>query len=343
MMEKLLNVFGGRFPLKELDVGAFAALRAKGMNFDVKAYEAEGLGHISVMRARGMLGLMRMDTLIVNPKMIDLPLNSYDRILAMGNDTLIVELYDTMAEGCPTDALRAVTEMNKDLPERDAGTHWYDGIKLKESVSTISDRIEALTVKSNEIEELLNQLSAGSNTRADDIEAYQDQLQAINTRIEELKGMRDKLQEQLSRVEMDIQDMDKTIAEATTLKEQALTISETSTVPDDLNELTRQVISSYNDLALNGVNSINTTIDNLNTIIRNINEVNKLITNASDVAEQLYEVVGKAIASSIQRLLDDEPEVLGRYDLRGRPVDKNYKGVTIIRMKNGQTFKINKQ
>ena len=91
-MEKLLNVFGGRFPLKELDVGAFATLRAKGMNFDVKAYEAEGLGHISVMRARGMLGLMRMDTLIVNPKMIDLPLYSYDRILAMGNDTLIVEL-----------------------------------------------------------------------------------------------------------------------------------------------------------------------------------------------------------------------------------------------------------
>ena len=135
MMEKLLNVFGGRFPLKELDVGTFATLRANGMKFTVKAYEAEGLGHISSMCASGMFGLMKMDTLIVNPKALDLPLYSYDRILAMGNDTLIVELYDTMVEDCPADALQAVNEMYQDLPDRDPGTHWYDGIKLKESVS----------------------------------------------------------------------------------------------------------------------------------------------------------------------------------------------------------------
>jgi hypothetical protein len=138
-----------RFPLKEKNVGAFASLKANGMKFTVSAYEAEGLGHVSVMTAKGFFGLMKMDTLIVNPKTLDLPLYSYDRILAMGNDTLIVELYDTMVEPLDTEALKAVNEANKDLPERDPGTHWYDGIKLKESVSKkgkkLTERFDAYT------------------------------------------------------------------------------------------------------------------------------------------------------------------------------------------------------
>lgn len=149
MTDKLLSMIKERFPLKEKNVGAFALLKANGMKFTVSAYEAEGLGHVSVMTAKGFFGLMKMDTLIVNPKTLDLPLYSYDRILAMGNDTLIVELYDTMVEPLDTEALKAVNEANKDLPERDPGTHWYDGIKLKESVSKkgkkLTERFDAYT------------------------------------------------------------------------------------------------------------------------------------------------------------------------------------------------------
>ena len=143
MTDKLLSMIKERFPLKEKNVGAFASLKANGMKFTVSAYEAEGLGHVSVMTAKGFFGLMKMDTLIVNPKTLDLPLYSYDRILAMGNDTLIVELYDTMVEPLDTEALKAVNEANKDLPERDPGTHWYDGIKLKESVSKKGKKLTA--------------------------------------------------------------------------------------------------------------------------------------------------------------------------------------------------------
>ena len=48
------------------------------MTFTIKAYKAEGLGHVSVMRAKGFFGLMKMDTLIVNPTYVDLPLYSYN-------------------------------------------------------------------------------------------------------------------------------------------------------------------------------------------------------------------------------------------------------------------------
>lgn len=135
MTNKLLELIKNRYPLNEIPVGDFANLKASGMKFTVQAYKAEGLGHVSVMRAKGFFSLMKMDTLIVNPTELDLPLYSYDRIFAMGNDTLIIELYDTLLGNSPAASLEEIKTSYSDLVERDPGEHWYDSIKLKESVS----------------------------------------------------------------------------------------------------------------------------------------------------------------------------------------------------------------
>ena len=135
MTNAILHKIAQKYPLTELTVGDMGKLKASGMTFTVKAYHAEGLGHISIMRAKGFFGLMKMDTLIVNPTQIDLPLYSYDRIFAMGNDTLIVELYDTALSPFDTTALAEVKKAYANLPYRDPGEHWYDDIKLKESLS----------------------------------------------------------------------------------------------------------------------------------------------------------------------------------------------------------------
>ncbi|MBE6594843.1 MAG: hypothetical protein E7644_03490 [Ruminococcaceae bacterium] len=151
MTDKLIDRIRKEYPLHELPTGEFATLKAGGMKFTVAAYCAEGLGHVSVMRAKGFFGLMKMDTLMIVPREKDLPLYSYDRIYAMGNDTLIVELYDTLIEKPDLSALDAAKEGFARLPERDAGEHWYDAIKLKESISkkakkTQSADLDALTV-----------------------------------------------------------------------------------------------------------------------------------------------------------------------------------------------------
>ena len=135
MTQTLLNIIREKYALAELDVGDMANLRANGMSFVISAYNAKGLGHVSVMRAKGFFGLMKMDTLIINPTEIDLPLYSYDRIYAMGNDTLIVELYDTLSGACDLSELEAVKDRYADLAQRDPGEHWYDSIKLPESIS----------------------------------------------------------------------------------------------------------------------------------------------------------------------------------------------------------------
>lgn len=143
MTEKLLSMIGEKYPIREIDVGPYGTIKAKGMVFTARAFEAQGLGHISVMHAKGFFGLMKMDTLIVNPKELDLPLYSYDRILAMGNDTLIIELYDTVVEACSMDGIHEVNARYQSLPERDPGQHWYDSIKLPESVSKKGKKLSA--------------------------------------------------------------------------------------------------------------------------------------------------------------------------------------------------------
>ena len=135
MTDKLLRILGERFHLAELPSGEFASLKVSGMKFVIKAYHAEGLGHVSVMRASGFFGLMKMETVMVTPIDLDLPLYSYDRIHAFGNDTLIVELYDTVVDKYDDRALSAIKEKFSSIPERDPGEHWYDSIKLKSSIS----------------------------------------------------------------------------------------------------------------------------------------------------------------------------------------------------------------
>ena len=142
MVDRLVTLIGQKHPLTELDCGEFAKMRVSGMKFTIHAYKAAGLGHVSVMRASGFLGLMKMDTLIINPTELDLPLYSYDYISAMGNETLIVELYDTLLGEYSEEKLLEVKAKEKysALPERDPGEHWYDSIKLPCSISKKSKK-----------------------------------------------------------------------------------------------------------------------------------------------------------------------------------------------------------
>ena len=142
MIEKLLKAIETRFPLTEADAGDFKKLKANGMKFSIRAFQAEGLGWVSVMTASGFFGLMKMDTLIINPTEVDMPLLSYDRVHAMGNDTLIYELYDTMVGQPDLSKLDKAKGRTNLLPDHDLGKHWYDDIKLPQSVSKKCKKVQ---------------------------------------------------------------------------------------------------------------------------------------------------------------------------------------------------------
>lgn len=129
----MLTSIKQKLKLDKKDTGEFSKIKVKGMNFTIEQYYAKGIGNISFMQAKGFFGLMQMDTLIINPTECDMPLFSYDRVHAMGNDTLILELYDTCISPADLSALEKIKKEYQNLPEHDLGSHWYDTIKLKES------------------------------------------------------------------------------------------------------------------------------------------------------------------------------------------------------------------
>lgn len=135
VVDSLISRINKAYNLKENDIGEFKFLKVPFMKFDIEAYEAEGLGHVSLMSMNAFFGLMKMDTIIINPKKKDLPLLSYDRVYVMGKDTLIVELYDTRVNAASLGRLTDVAREADKLPQNDVGEHWYDNIKLPESIS----------------------------------------------------------------------------------------------------------------------------------------------------------------------------------------------------------------
>ena len=135
MIQKMLRAITAQYHLNGITTGQFGKMKVNGMNFEVWAFHAEGLGHVSAMRASGFFGLMQMDTLIINPTEKDMPLFSYDRVHALGNDTLIYELYDTILDRADLNRVEDVKEKFRHLPEHDLGEHWYDPIKLAVSLS----------------------------------------------------------------------------------------------------------------------------------------------------------------------------------------------------------------
>ena len=92
MIEKLLDAIKARFALTENE-GATRQFQAMGMTFEARAYAARGLGHVGVMTAQGP---MQMETLVINPFELDAPILSFDRIEGMGQETVIVEMYDSL-------------------------------------------------------------------------------------------------------------------------------------------------------------------------------------------------------------------------------------------------------
>lgn len=141
MTNKMCELINKRFPMAEIDPEEYRTQKIKGMKFETRAFCAEGLGHVSVMRAEGFFGLMKMDTVIINPLGRDMPLFSYDRVLAAGNDTLIFELYDTLLGKVNMSELDQAKAGLQGY-DHDLGEHWYDSIKLNVSVSKKGKKAE---------------------------------------------------------------------------------------------------------------------------------------------------------------------------------------------------------
>ena len=131
MYEDHLNKIAEIYPLKQIDIGDFSSFRISGMDFDVRTYEAFGLGHISLMRSKASFHLMEMDSLIIVPEEIDVPLFSADHIRAMGRHKFYLDQFDTLVQAKRTAGpFEQIVKEYDDLKDIHAKTHWYEDLQI---------------------------------------------------------------------------------------------------------------------------------------------------------------------------------------------------------------------
>ena len=180
MDHPLLSLVHEAFPLT-LRTEEPVRFKASGMKFETLRYDAEGLGSVSLMKVSGMLGLMKMETLILNPFSKDAPLLSIDSIKAMGNNILYLEMFDTMLEpGFNADALAAVSETYKDLPDKDPGEHWYDSMRVGTPFIKKAGSKEKARMEQAEREYLKAFLKACATAPSCDLEAKREKAKAYS-------------------------------------------------------------------------------------------------------------------------------------------------------------------
>ena len=135
MISHCKNYLENTYGLISRNLSEYACIRKNGMKFEISSFTITGIGNMSVLTMSAMLGLMKMETVIITPLEIDAPLFSYDRIRVMGSDTLLLELYDTQLTPFDDASLIKIKNQYKALPPYETGEHWYDPLKLSSCIA----------------------------------------------------------------------------------------------------------------------------------------------------------------------------------------------------------------
>ncbi|MBQ3302320.1 MAG: hypothetical protein IJH04_09315 [Eggerthellaceae bacterium] len=148
-----LSALTRSFKLHKVDLGKDAHLKKSGMAFDAEAWEIEGIGHLCIMKMKAFLGLMRMETVVIAPTQVDLPLFNADWVNAAGTETQMVEFYDTQLEPWPHASQARFHEIldryGDVLNGESTATHWYDPIlyscSCRKTGRKLTERLSAMT------------------------------------------------------------------------------------------------------------------------------------------------------------------------------------------------------
>ena len=214
--------------------------------------------------------------------------------------------------------------------------------ELAESIKNGEETLVSLKAKAAEIETLISSSSAQTRGLPDEqVATFLKQLQDLNAKIKALEETltalteaKNNLEAKVKEAQDDVLDVEKAISSTESSLATAATADEAKALNDKIAELQKK-LASIDTTATQVISDISTQAT----------EISDFVTDASAAAsnaDAIYEDVQNTI-SGIDSVTLDESDIYGRYDLNGRPVDENYKGVVIIKMKNGKSQTIIKR
>lgn len=215
---------------------------------------------------------------------------------------------------------------------------------LKNVLDEIDNVISQMKARYVEIEKKLQELiDMHSNTRADNseiIENLKKKLEELKSSIAELESKREAISDQLDNLDQLAKSYVAAIEEAKASKQKLQEGLSSVTTADEVEKLTSSVTKAGSDLATVGSEFFDQMIGNSNTVISDMKVAVEIVNIVDEQSLALAKEVEDTI-TGINPLAVDESEVVARYDMKGNRVDSTYKGVQIIRLKNGKIIKLN--
>ena len=222
---------------------------------------------------------------------------------------------------------------------------WTDAYaKLTAKMKEISDAMTVLKKQyadiQKKLQELINKQSRTRGDASEVIAALQEKLKILEENIAKLESQYSQISDVVNTLGGQIKQYDAAIKTATQTSAQlkadlasVATIAEVESLTVSVEKATSTLSSNLIKAFNTCVNYYNPIIDNLNIFINNFNTVGKQADSLQAEVETEITGIGHVIA--------EESEVIGRYDVKGNPVESTHKGVQIVRLKNGKTVKIN--
>ena len=215
---------------------------------------------------------------------------------------------------------------------------------IKTKLAELDDVISQMKAKYAEIEKKLQELiDKQSTTRADNSEIIEDlkkMLAKLKADIATLESQREVIPGQIDQLDQQMKAYAAVIEEAKAAKQKLQSDLSSTTTADEVEKLTSSVDKAKSELSSEGLEWYNTLVYNSNIAIEYINGFVDYVNIVDKETKALEKVVEETV-TAINQLIVDESKVIGRYDMKGNPVDSTYKGVQIIKLKNGKTIKLN--
>ena len=133
MVRKLLEDVQNMYTCKKVDIGVFDTVKAEGSTFHIEAYDAQGMGRVTLIEMTGFLKLWRAESFFITPLDKDAPVFYYHRHGRKGNDVLKIEIINTWLKRVELEELNAVKEKHASVPEAEDVEEWYEDMRLPQT------------------------------------------------------------------------------------------------------------------------------------------------------------------------------------------------------------------
>lgn len=130
MIQKMIDEIKKEYCAVPVDAGVFANVMIDGAKFQICAYDVEGIGRISTVQMKRLVGFWDMQSLIVTPFDKDMPIYYYNRHREKGKYIYRVEVFDTQLDEIDVSEMTEVVEKYAALPDDPQNERWYDSYKM---------------------------------------------------------------------------------------------------------------------------------------------------------------------------------------------------------------------